>query len=379
MRLVVIGAGIVGAAVADRLAAGGGEVTVIDSGPPGAGTSRSSMAWVNAHNKQPRHYFELNRAGMRAHARLAEELGGDWYHPADTMQWAPDSDPAGMAHVEATVTRLREWGQSARWLTREEALEMEPALALPTEVRSVALFEDEALVDGEPLARLLVERARERGAVVRTGPEYEAVGIDTEGGRARGVRLAGGGRLPADVVVCCAGWRTPAVAALAGASAPLVPGEEPGTEAPTLLASIVPAPGAMPMDRMILGPDLHARPLPGGRVYLEGLDLEVDAHTSAEVIERYSQELLERARRTLPGVAEGAELEEGRVCVRPLPLDGYPLIGGHAHEGIEGFYTVVMHSGITLALHVADLVTRELLNGEDAEELAPYRPARCTA
>jgi glycine/D-amino acid oxidase-like deaminating enzyme len=54
---MVIGAGVVGAAVAAALTRRGAEVTVLDAGLPGTGTTATSYAWVNANNKDPLPYF----------------------------------------------------------------------------------------------------------------------------------------------------------------------------------------------------------------------------------------------------------------------------------------------------------------------------------
>ncbi len=50
-KVVVIGAGLLGSSVADELAGRGADVTVLDAGRPGSGTSGSSFAWVNAQHK----------------------------------------------------------------------------------------------------------------------------------------------------------------------------------------------------------------------------------------------------------------------------------------------------------------------------------------
>ena len=47
-RCVVIGAGILGAAVAARLAWAGHRVTLLEQDQPGHGTSRWSLAWLNS-------------------------------------------------------------------------------------------------------------------------------------------------------------------------------------------------------------------------------------------------------------------------------------------------------------------------------------------
>jgi hypothetical protein len=47
--------------------------------------------------------------------------------------------------------------------------------------------------------------------------------------------------------------------------------------------------------------------------------------------------------------------------------------------GAGRFYLAVTHSGVTLAAHLAQLITAELVSGEAAAELVPYRPGRFTA
>ena len=63
--------GVVGVSIAVRLAQRGASVTLVDQAWPGSGTSSTSYAWINSHNKQPDSYYALNLAGMRAHQRCA--------------------------------------------------------------------------------------------------------------------------------------------------------------------------------------------------------------------------------------------------------------------------------------------------------------------
>ncbi|MFQ5567527.1 MAG: FAD-dependent oxidoreductase, partial [Paracoccaceae bacterium] len=59
---------------------------------------------------------------------------------------------------------------------------------------------------------------------------------------------------------------------------------------------------------------------------------------------------------------------------RPTPADGHPIIG--PVPGRDGVYVAVMHSGVTLAPGVAELVAGEVLEGAEADLLAPFRPDR---
>ena len=67
MKTIVIGAGVMGASVAYRLAQAGATVTVLEAARIGGGTSGISFAWTNAHKKPPKPYHDLNVAGMKAH------------------------------------------------------------------------------------------------------------------------------------------------------------------------------------------------------------------------------------------------------------------------------------------------------------------------
>jgi glycine/D-amino acid oxidase-like deaminating enzyme len=55
------------------------------------------------------------------------------------------------------------------------------------------------------------------------------------------------------------------------------------------------------------------------------------------------------------------ELEFPTVGYRPMPEDGFPIIG--RVQGALGLYVAVMHSGITLAPATGRFVADELLNG----------------
>ena len=72
----VIGAGVLGVCVAARLAEAGIAVTLLEQERPGHAATRSSFAWLNANDKAPRAYHDLNHAGMRAWAALSASLGG---------------------------------------------------------------------------------------------------------------------------------------------------------------------------------------------------------------------------------------------------------------------------------------------------------------
>jgi glycine/D-amino acid oxidase-like deaminating enzyme len=375
-RCVVIGAGVLGACVAARLAEAGIGVTLLERAQPGRAATRSSFAWLNANDKAPRAYHDLNHAGMRAWAGLSASLGGAaWYRPAGNIEWAASAP--GHTRLAARVRRLAGWGYAARLVDIAEAAELEPSLRLPTTVPKVAWFPEEGYLLTEPLVAQLVGLAAGQGVTVLTGEPGRVTGLDGGGGAVRVVRTAAGQLIPADAVVCCAGRWVPELTALAGAACPvpLVPWAGSGAAAPGLvvLAGPVKPPGPA---RVVHAPDVYLRPHAGGLVHLEAPDAVVDLHTPEADLRRWADKLLRRARRAVRGLA-GAAVAGYRVCVRPMPTDGQSIVGWL--PGADGLYVAVTHSGVTLAAHLARLITAELVSGTPAADLAPYRPGRFAA
>jgi glycine/D-amino acid oxidase-like deaminating enzyme len=119
-RCAVIGAGVRGVCVAARLAEAGIGVTLLEQDRPGHAATRSSFAWLNANDKAPRAYHDLNHAGMRAWAALSASLGGaPWYRPTGNIEWAEDAP--GRERLAARMRRLAGWGYPARLIGAAEA------------------------------------------------------------------------------------------------------------------------------------------------------------------------------------------------------------------------------------------------------------------
>jgi glycine/D-amino acid oxidase-like deaminating enzyme len=120
-------------------------------------------------------------------------------------------------------------------------------------------------------------------------------------------------------------------------------------------------------------PELCLRPQAGGLLHLEAPDAAVDLHTPDSDLRRWATELLRRAQRTVHGL-DHARVVTYHVCVRPMPIDGQSIVG--RLPGRRGLYVAVTHSGVTLAAHLASLITADLTTSTPPAELALYRPAR---
>ena len=373
-RCVVIGAGIMGASVAARLAASGHRVTLLDQDQPGRATSRWSFAWINSNDKAPRHYHDLNHAGIRAWAELAPDLDGEaWHRPVGHVELAADPD-----ELAARVRRLTDWSYPARLITLQEAAQLEPSLHTPVPGTPAAWFPEEGYLLTEPLIDRLVASATASGATVLTGEHGRVIALAE--GR---VRTAIGAAIEADEIVCCAGRWTPVLAALLGSASqvPLDLWDTPGSTAPGLVVRVGPVDRYGP-SRVLHTWQLALRPHSGGLLHLEAEDTSaaVDLHTSDAELRGLAAELLDRARRTVRGL-EHATVVDYQVCVRPLPEDGQSIVG--RLPGAEWLYVAVTHSGVTLAAHLSRLIaadlTSDLTTGTPPTDLAPYRPERFQA
>jgi len=371
---VVIGAGVLGASVAARLAGSGARVTLLEQDQPGRATSRWSFAWLNSNDKSPRPYHDLNHAGIRAWADLAPGLdGAAWYRPVGNIELA--TSPAARTELTARVRRLASWNYDARLVDPAEAAELEPSLRPPEPGTRAAWFPGEGYLLTEPLIARLVAQAANRGAEIRTGEQGRVVALDPR--RPSRVRTAAGAGLAADEVICCAGRWAPKLAALAGGAntIPLVPWDTPGATAPGLVVQVGPVSPAGPT-RLVHTAEICLRPHPGGLLHLEAPDAAVDLHTPDPDLRRWAAELLRRAQQAVRGLDQ-ARVVEYQVCVRPMPVDGQSIVG--PLPGIHGLYVAVTHSGVTLAAHLSQLIAAELTVGTQPAqpvELAPYRPSR---
>ncbi len=349
MRVVIIGAGILGAAVAAGLTRRGARVTLLEERFPGAGTTATSFAWVSANHTEAEPYFTLTHAAVHAH----HALGSDAFHPTGHLEWA--TGEGRRAELSRRVDRLRARDYAVERLTADQAAELEPCLASRPDHTDYVLFPEEAhVVPARLLGRLLAE-ARAGGAEVENGAAVREV---RSGPAGASVVLADGGVRTTDMVVSCAGRWTGMLLDL-----PMT------TPCPGgFLATTAPLP--TPLSRVVSTDHLCVRPDGGGRLLLRAADLDPAADPALPAAHRIGAELLARLPHVLTGT-EGALLEHVRVAPHAAPARGRTVAG--FVDDAEHVYAVVSRDGVTLAPLLADLVAGEVYGIESAL-LAPFRP-----
>jgi glycine/D-amino acid oxidase-like deaminating enzyme len=364
MKAIVIGAGIVGSGVAYRLAEAGAEVTVLEGSRVGGGTSGISFAWTNSHGKEPRPYHDLNVAGMKAHAELAEEFPGqNWFHPTGSVAWRKSAeDREAQAR---NVERLKSWGYAIEWIDRKTLAELEPDIDMD-QVGDAAITycPQEGYVDPVVYADAMIKAAQQRGAKLKTG--VKVVDMVTRNGAVTGVKSEDGAIHEADVVVNCAGRWADRVAREPGLTLPL---------APTTGFIVFTPPVATSVSRPVHAPDVHFRPDGAGRLMIRTNDADdlVSLEMTPTPTMPQAIEIMRRAAEVIPAL-KGVKAEASRITARPIPKDGVSAVGPAPRA--KGCYFVVTHSGVTLSPFLAKAVADEIVRGRTRQELEPFRPAR---
>lgn len=345
-KIIVIGAGIIGASIAWHLTKAGARVTVISGSGAGGVATPNSFAWINASWGNPETYFRLRIRAMAEWKRLANELPGLPLNWCGSLCWDQPADK-----LEAYATEHSSWGYGIERINRERIAQIEPNLVEPPDFALYVAAEGVA----EPVAaaKALMADAERRGARVTTGT-VDALALS--GGKVTGAVLSGE-TIAADEIVVAAGAGAPAIVATAGIKLPL---ETP----PGLILHS--RPYKKLLNGLVMGEPLHMRQTAEGRI-IAGSDF--GGGDPGEDPKATARELFETTKTMLRG-ADGLELDFHTIGYRPTPIDGFPIIG--RADGVGGLYIAVTHSGITLAPAVGLFAAREMLDGERDALLASY-------
>ncbi|HVN11191.1 MAG TPA: FAD-binding oxidoreductase [Kineosporiaceae bacterium] len=219
--VVVVGAGVVGAACALSFTRSGHRVTVVDRGPVAGGTTGAGEGNLLVSDKVPGPELELALLSLRLWGEVAAHVeavsGGDIeFELKGGLVVAADA--AALTALRALADRQRGPGLKAIEVPSVGLPDHEPCLA--RDLAGGVLYPQDAQLQPMVATARLLQAARRRGAVVRTG--VAVTGFVRSGDRITGVRTTAGD-LPAGFVVNAAGTWAGQVAALAGLDLPILP------------------------------------------------------------------------------------------------------------------------------------------------------------
>lgn len=368
---VVIGAGLIGLAVAWRAAQRGVKVALADP-EPGQGASHAAAGMLAPVTEA--HYGEdlllpLNLASAQRYAQFAaelEEVAGtpSGYNPCGTVSVAFDADDR--VAIGELAQYQRKVGLESELLSARECRRLEPMLS--PEVSGGVFAPGDHQVDNRLLvAALLAATAQERVPLYRE----RVAELLVEHGAVAGVRLGNGELLNADRVVLAAGcW---------SGSLPGVPHGALPTIRPVkgqILRLAVPVSVAPFLNRVVRGlvrgrqvylvPREHGEVVLGATVEELGFDTRV---TAGGVYD-----LLRDAHALIPGVSE-LPLHEAHAGLRPGSPDNAPILG---ETDVPGLIAATGHfrNGVLLTPVTADAIAQLLVSGQLPPEARGFEPQR---
>lgn len=410
MRVVVVGAGVIGAASAYHLARNGHEVVVIEAGRIGTGASWGNAGWICPAETGPvaapgmvlqglkwmlksdsplyikpqlsvpfvRFLLQTAakcneqdyRAGLRANIALF----------ADSMQWfdeyARDGVDFEMYNQGLLMAFLGETkyehhahdldiaeaaGLEPRRLTGDPLREQEPALS--DEVKAGIYYPFERGIRSETITPGLVRRARELGVEFKENTPFE--GVVKTGDRVTAVKTPEG-RMLCDAVVVAAGVWSARVAKQFGVTLPIQPGKGYSIEyaqAPVQLRQPISF-----TEKKCVGTPLGTSLRLAGTMEFSGFNpdvnrVRVDAIRTAPT-------------RFIDGWTAPQADGEPWAGFRPMTPDSLSIIGKLGNH--DNAYIAAGHGmyGVTLAPATAGAVVEMVESRRVPERLAPFSPTR---
>jgi D-amino-acid dehydrogenase len=395
VQVLVVGAGVVGSAIALELARRGQDVLVLDRGEPGQGCSYGNAGWLTPSLATPlpapgvlttglgwlldpdsplsirvsarpdwlrwmagfvratsrerftrgtRALVGLSSASLEAYAALDRETGGALKLVRRGLLEVAQT-PAGLATAVAESRRMASFGVESRVLSGDEVRETEPAVR--GRVEGGVLFPGDAHCEPLATVRALVGLAQGAGASFVAGAE--TFRFEVARGRVAAVHTTRG-RFEAEAVVLAAGTASKRLGRMLGLRIPLLGGKGYAVT----VRGIEPAP-RMPIKvwerRLALTPREGSVRLAGTLELVDG-DEGITARR-VEAIVRGARGVL-----AVPDPPDVVELWRG---LRPCTPDGLPIIGpapGLSNLVIAtGHQMCGLHTAPATARLAADLVT----------------------
>ncbi len=272
--------------------------------------------------------------------------------------------PEGLVAVREEAELIARHGFKTRELTVAELREREPSIR--SDMAGGFVHTEGSTVNPGRFVVELGAAASRRGAVIRENTSVER--IEVEHDRVTAVRIEGGERVEADVVVVATGSYSGGLLGDLGLGLPIQPAKgyhedrDPGSAGtPTLCQPC-----------LLVETSVFCTPIDdfvrfAGTLEFSGLNHEVRQ-------DRLDQ-LMRSASLYFDGVTQ-AEALDVWVGLRPCTTDGLPAIG--PLPDVRGLYAATGHGmlGLTLGPITGKLLSEQILDGSSSLPLEPFDPGR---
>jgi glycine/D-amino acid oxidase-like deaminating enzyme len=364
--VVVVGAGIVGAACADELSRRGMSVGVVDRDDIGSGATAAGMGHIVVMDDSEAQ-FALTRYSQQLWQELRPELPDDVeYEQCGTIWVAADDEE--MIEVRRKQDYYGARGVPTEVLDQRALQNLEPNLR--SGMAGGLLVPEDGVLYPPCAARFLMERAQRRGVKLHLGVIVERVGQ-------RQVRLKDGSEISATFVVNAAGAYAPELTS--GLEIKKRKGHLVITDRyPGFVRHQLVELGYLKSAHSVSGDSVafNVQPRRTGQILI-GSSRQYGAEHK-EVDSSILERMLRRAQEYMPGLAEMSAMRTW-TGFRAATSDKLPLIG--QSTGDKSVFLATGHEGlgITTSLGTARILADQITGTIPEIAVEPYLPSRASS
>ena len=349
---IVIGAGIIGSSIAYELSKRGVKVTLIDKKAPGSACSGSSFSWINATKpKKPYSYNLFSQLGINAFHLLQKELSLNikW---SGSLEWS-----LNLEDQEKLIESVNELQSYPRYsptslIGHRKANKLEPHINFKSNENIVYSRADGAIDPKDAISKM-IDAIKKNGGSVLYPCKFEKI---VETNDSYSTVKTSMGILKSEKIIFCNGIDIDNSFNISFLKNP-----RPGVIIKT-------KPHKNLLNSVVYGPKVHAHQQSNGQLIIGEQITAPIKENSKDHLKRINTHF-----KNMVKVASDLRPSEVLIGWRPIPKDDLPIIGRFKNKSL---YIAVMHSGISLAAIVGNLVSQEIVDEVDSLLLNDFRPSR---